>query len=34
MGNRRGVYGVVGESSDGKRIFGRSRRRWDLLKLI
>ena len=35
MGNRRYVYWVEGERSDGKGLFGRPWRRWeDLLKLI
>jgi hypothetical protein len=35
MGNRRDVYRVVGERSDGKGLFGRPWRRWeDLLKFI
>jgi hypothetical protein len=29
MGERRGVYGVLVEKPEGKRQFGRPRRRWD-----
>jgi hypothetical protein len=29
MGNRRGAYGVVGERSDGKGLFGRPWHRWE-----
>jgi len=29
MGERRGVYRVVVEKPEGKRPFGRSRRRWE-----